>query len=91
MREFLNLKTPALLLIRVGKSDYYDVAMWDQGIRHGEATYFHPNGNKEEATYVEGYEQVFSSVSRNFRKPEWLRRRRRWKIRIRCSSDPHTR
>ena len=32
--------------------------MWDQGLRHGPATYFHPNGNKEEATYVEGYEEV---------------------------------
>ena len=32
--------------------------MWDQGLRHGPATYYHPNGNKEEATYVEGYEEV---------------------------------
>ena len=39
-------------------SGHYDVAMWDQGLRHGPATYFHPNGNKEEATYVEGYEEV---------------------------------
>ena len=33
-------------------------AKWNQGIRHGPATYFHPNGNKEEETYVEGYEEV---------------------------------
>ena len=33
-----------------------------QGLRHGPATYFHPNGNKEEATYVEGYEEVISSL-----------------------------
>ena len=32
--------------------------MWDQGLRHGPATYYHPNGNKDEATYVEGYEEV---------------------------------
>ena len=31
-----------------------------KGLRHGPATYFHPNGNKEEATYVEGYEEVLS-------------------------------
>ena len=36
--------------------------MWDQGLRHGPATYFHPNGNKEEATYVEGYEEGESTV-----------------------------
>ena len=29
-----------------------------QGLRHGPAIYNHPNGNKEEATYVEGYEEV---------------------------------
>ena len=33
-----------------------------QGLRHGPATYFHPNGNKEEATYVEGYEEGESTV-----------------------------
>ena len=33
-----------------------------QGLRHGPATYFHPNGNKEEATYVEGYEEVISRL-----------------------------
>lgn len=27
-----------------------------QGLRHGPATYFHPSGSKEEATYEEGYE-----------------------------------
>ena len=27
-----------------------------QGLRHGPAEYFHPNGSKEEATYDEGYE-----------------------------------
>ena len=36
--------------------------MWDLGLRHGPATYFHPNGNKEEATYVEGYEEGESTV-----------------------------
>ena len=34
----------------------------EQGLRHGPATYFHPNGNKEEATYVEGYEEGESTV-----------------------------
>ena len=43
-------------------SGHYDVAMWDQGLRHGPATYFHPSGSKEEATYVEGYEQGASVV-----------------------------
>ena len=38
--------------------DIYD----EQGLRHGPATYFHPNGNKEEATYVEGYEEGESTV-----------------------------
>jgi len=35
-------------------SGHYDEAAWDQGLRHGPATYFHPNGNKEtkQATYV---------------------------------------
>ena len=37
-----------------------------QGLRHGPATYFHPNGNKEEATYVEGYEEVVSMTFVNF-------------------------
>ena len=27
-----------------------------KGLRHGPATYFHPSGSKEEATYDEGYE-----------------------------------
>jgi hypothetical protein len=35
-------------------SGHYDEAAWDQGLRHGPATYFHPNGNKEtkQATFV---------------------------------------
>ena len=40
-----------------------DLDNWEfQGLRHGFATYFHPNGNKEEATYVEGYEEGESTV-----------------------------
>ena len=27
-------------------SGHYDVSGWDQGLRHGAATYFHPNGGK---------------------------------------------
>ncbi len=33
-----------------------------QGLRHGELTYFRPDGSREEATYVEGYEQGPSTV-----------------------------
>ena len=43
-------------------SGHYDVGMWDQGLRHGPATYYHPNGSREEATYVEGYEEGPSIV-----------------------------
>ena len=40
----------------------YDIAMWDQGLRHGPAVYYHSNGSKEECTYVEGYENGPSTV-----------------------------
>ena len=43
-------------------STHYDIAMWDQGLRHGPAVYYHPNGGKEECTYVEGYENGPSTV-----------------------------
>jgi antitoxin component YwqK of YwqJK toxin-antitoxin module len=43
-------------------SGHYDIAMWDQGLRHGPAVYYHPNGGKEECTYVEGYENGPSTV-----------------------------
>ena len=43
-------------------SGHYDVGDWDQGLRHGPAVYFHPDGGREEATYVEGYEQGPSTV-----------------------------
>ena len=33
-----------------------------KGLRHGPATYFHPSGSKEEATYDEGYESGPSVV-----------------------------
>ena len=43
-------------------SGHYDVGGWDQGLRHGPTTYFHANGSKEEATYIEGYENGPSTV-----------------------------
>lgn len=43
-------------------SGHYDIAMWDQGLRHGPAVYYHTNGGKEECTYVEGYENGPSTV-----------------------------
>ena len=58
MKKYTNIYRYLDISIVARYLDMYD----EQGLRHGPATYFHPNGNKEEATYVEGYEEGESTV-----------------------------
>ena len=57
-----------MIILQQGQGEHrfpsgdYDIAMWDQGLRHGPAVYYHSNGSKEECTYVEGYENGPSTV-----------------------------
>jgi hypothetical protein len=55
----LNYSTEYLRVQGKGRhsfpSGHYDEAVWDQGLRHGPATYFHPNGNKAAPTITTTY------------------------------------